>query len=258
MGFSLDWLALREAADGDARDDRLRRGAAQLAGDNPVVMDLGCGSGSTARALSEVLPENTQWRLVDNDPVLLDTARRSVGADSSTHQLDIDDVASLPQQGATLVTASALLDLVTESWLERFISIVDVPFYAALTYNGTMRWDPPLPEDALITDAFNRHQRSDKGLGPALGPQAVTTAHRVFRAAGRDVTIADSPWELGPESHALQEALVEGIAAAAREMGETAATAWGKARVAAAPDTHCTVGHEDILVSAPRLKGNNP
>ena len=45
MGFSADWLALREPADHAARDGDLLAAAAQVAG--AVIVDLGCGTGST-------------------------------------------------------------------------------------------------------------------------------------------------------------------------------------------------------------------
>lgn len=253
MGFSPEWLSLREPADKAARNQDLLRTAARLAGDQPVIMDLGCGTGSTVRALSAFLPSNTLWRLVDHDETLLQAAQGHVGPGSTTHLADIDQIASLPLEGVTLVTASALLDLVTQSWVERFAATLQVPFYAALSYNGQMSWDPPLPQDDLITEAFNRHQRTDKGLGSALGPASVQTAHSAFEAAGATVQVAESPWQLGAEAIPLQQALISGIASAAHEMGEPSALAWGETRIAAAPTTHCTIGHYDILaVPAPR------
>lgn len=253
MGFSLEWLALREPADREARNTDLRHEAARLAGHHPIVMDLGCGAGSTVRALADVLPEDTVWRLVDNDSALLDTAQTLVGPGSTTHLANINEVSALPFEGVTLVTASALLDLVTEDWVRRLAAVLRVPFYAALSYNGQMRWDPPLPDDQSITEAFNRHQLQDKGLGPALGPESVETTQRVFESVGATVTVAPSPWQVGPEQSALHEALVRGIAEAAFDMGEPSALDWGKARVAAASTTQCTIGHDDILVVPPHL-----
>ncbi|WP_370582807.1 methyltransferase domain-containing protein [Paracoccus sp. NBH48] len=48
--------------------------AAVLAGPDPVVLDLGCGTGSTLRTLGPHLPDNARWHLVDNDPALLERA----------------------------------------------------------------------------------------------------------------------------------------------------------------------------------------
>ena len=42
----------------------------------------------------------------------------------------------------------------------------------ALTWDGTMTWDDPDPDDALVAEAVRSHQFRDKGMGPALGPAA--------------------------------------------------------------------------------------
>ncbi|SEK39755.1 Methyltransferase domain-containing protein [Roseovarius nanhaiticus] len=218
MGFSADWLALREPADHAARDAGLLRQAAVAAGPAPVILDLGCGTGSTVRALAPHLPRSTLWRLVDNDPDLLDRAAKAArdgGARAETHACNLADLDSLPLEGVTLVTASALLDLMPEAWLRAFAARLGVPFYAALSYDGRMEWQPEEARDAPVTEAFNRHQRGDKGIGPALGPDAAPTAAAVFAEAGFDVIRARSDWQLGPEQAPLQAELVRGIAAAA-------------------------------------------
>lgn len=252
VGFSADWLTLREPADQAARDHTLLQHALELAGANPVLMDLGCGTGSTVRTLAPALPGTTIWRLVDNDPMLLERALESAGEGSTGHLVDIDQLESLPLEGVTLVTASALLDLVTEEWLGRLSQILKVPFYAALSYNGEMRWDPVDPRDQAVTEAFNRHQRQDKGLGPALGPTSVEKTIEVFEAAGFIVLHGDSPWQLAPGFSELQQALVAGIAQAASEAagepGEMTAQAWGETRVAQAAQTQCVIGHGDLLI----------
>lgn len=252
VGFSADWLTLREPADQAARDDALLQHALELVGANPVLMDLGCGTGSTVRTMAPALPGTATWRLVDNDPLLLERALESAGEGSTGHLLDIDQLASLPLEGVTLVTASALLDLVTEEWLGRLSQVLKVPFYAALSYNGEMCWDPVDPRDQAVTEAFNRHQRQDKGLGPALGPTSVVKTIEVFEAAGFIVLHGDSPWQLAPESSALQQALVAGIAQAASEAAgepdEMTAQAWGETRVAQATQTQCVIGHGDLLI----------
>lgn len=253
MGFSTDWLTLREPADRAARDPALLERAVRLAGPHPVVMDVGCGTGSTVRTLASTLPTTRSWRLVDNDPVLLDQAQLAAGPQSSSHLVDINQLESLPLEGVTLMTASALLDLVTEDWLGRLATLLTVPFYAALSYNGQMQWDPADALDETVTEAFNDHQRRDKGLGPALGPTSVEKTRETFEAAGFTVLHAESRWQLGVESVELQQALVEGIAQAAEEAGETTARAWGDLRVAQAPQAQCTIGHGDLLIIPPTM-----
>lgn len=250
MAFASKWLALREPADRAARDETLLNKAITAAGPTPVVLDLGCGTGSTVRTLSPLLPESTTWRLVDNDQELLDIAASNLPW-STVHLLDIRDTRSLPLDGVTLVTCSALLDLVTESWLHDLAGVVTVPFYAALSYNGVMRWEPELPQDRAVTEAFNQHQRQDKGLGPALGPDAATRAVEVFHSAGWTTEVARSDWALGPDSEALHAALVEGIGQAASEAGEDRAKDWTKQRVSASSHSGCVIGHIDILATPP-------
>ncbi|MGZ3217031.1 class I SAM-dependent methyltransferase [Paracoccus sp. T5] len=254
MGFSAEWLALREPADGAARDGGLLARAARAAGPDPVILDLGCGTGSTLRALGPHLPDHAHWHLVDNDPTLLEIARTEAPGRSTSHGLDLRDLEALPLEGVTLVTASALLDLMPADWiagLARRLSHVGLPFYAALSYDGEMTWDPPLPEDAPVTRAFNDHQRRDKGLGPALGPEAGSEALAVFRNAGFAVTAAPSPWRIGPDQAALHRALIAGIAGAAEEAGAPMAADWGIARREMAPRSHCRIGHLDLLALPP-------
>ena len=247
MGFSADWLALREPTDHAARDADLAQRAVSAAGPSPVILDLGCGTGSTVRALAPLLPKSTQWRLVDNDRELLNLAGKAAGTSATLHQLDLSDIDSLPLEGVTLVTASALIDLVSREWLEQLALRLSVPVYFALSYDGEMHWQPENPLDANITVAFNDHQRTDKGFGQALGPDSVEVACEVFESSGFAVLVANSPWMLGPEDAALHKELVAGISRAASEFGLQDAELWGTERIAAADKTFCQIGHGDIL-----------
>lgn len=247
MGFSADWLALRDPADRAARDAALLRRAAQAAGPAPVILDLGCGTGATWRALAPLLPSGTRWRFVDNDPALLAVAGAAAGPAAEVIRADLGDLDALPLAGATLVTASALLDLVSADWVAGLVNRLGVPFYAALSYDGRMEWTPDHPQDAAVTDGFNRHQHGDKGFGPALGPDAVPRAAALFAQAGFEVLQADSPWRLGPDMAALQRDLTRGIADAAAEAGVAGASDWGRARQDSAGAASCLVGHLDLL-----------
>ena len=247
MGFSPEWLSLREPVDRQARDDALLRRAVQAGGPQPVIMDLGCGTGSTLRAMARHLPSGTRWHLVDNDPALLQIASDQV-QDARTHVLDLRDLSSLPLDGVTLVTASALLDLMPAHWVQELAALLarrGIGFYAALSYDGIMHWDPALADDAGIRDAFNKHQRGDKGLGPALGPEAAAAARQAFDNAGFDTTIADSPWRIDADHAEMHAMLVEGIAMAATETGIGQADDWAHARIATGG--LCTIGHQDLL-----------
>ena len=217
------------------------------AGPNPVILDLGCGTGSTVRALVPFLARPAQWRLVDNDAELLELAGAAAGDAASVHKQDLLDLDMLPLEGVTLVTASALLDLVSRQWLVDLASRVRVPVYFALSYNGVMNWSPSDLSDEAVTKAFNAHQLTDKGFGKALGPSSTETAREIFAAAGFDVQVSDSTWRLGVGDEKLQRELVSGIALAALEAGEPSAKTWGLARTAAAAQSSCSIGHDDIF-----------
>lgn len=250
MGFSPAWLDLREPADLLARDEALCARAGAAAGPAPVVVDLGAGTGASLRALTPHLAAGARWRLVDADAGLLALAHGRHGDAVTPFVMDLRDIAALPLEGATLVTASALLDLMPEDWVTRLaahLAARGLPFLAMLSYDGVMTWDPALPADDAVTAAFNRHQGGDKGLGPALGPASGARTAAIFRAAGYDVAVADSPWRLGADQTALQRDLVAGIAHAAAEAGLRGAAEWGAARVAAAAVTACVIGHTDVL-----------
>lgn len=251
-GFSLDWLSLREPADRAARDPHLRRRAAESAGPQPVVVDLACGSGALMRDLGAALPPAQRWRLVDHDADLLAAAAKGSGA-VETHCLSLLDIAALPLAGATLVTASALTDLVSEAWLAALVARLAaerLPFYATLAYGGSCVWQPPHARDAAVLAALNRHQHGDKGFGPALGPDATDRLCALLAAAGYRLSQAPSPWRLGPDRAALQIATSDGYAQAARELGvctEPESADWLAYRRAQAAAGSMTVGHWDVL-----------
>ena len=88
---------------------------------------------------------------------------------------------------ADLVTASALLDLVSRAWLTdavRACAARGAAVLFALSYDGSVRWADEDPDDVLVREALNEHQRREKGLGHALGPDASEVAEALFRAEG--------------------------------------------------------------------------
>lgn len=258
-GFTTDWLDLREPADRAARDPGLIAGAAAIARrlERPVVVDLGCGTGSGMRALDPALPTDRLWRLIDHDRRLLDEARRRAGADPDLrfHEAGLADIEALPLAGAALVTASALFDLVSEAWLARFadrLAALRAPLYAALTYDGRVRWAPEHPLDGAMAEALDRHQRTDKGFGPALGPDATARMEMILAERGFASRTASSPWRIGPDQAALQVELARGFAGAATELGAPAPgriADWLAFRTDAAGSSASGVliGHLDLL-----------
>ncbi|PJI84432.1 hypothetical protein BC777_3491 [Yoonia maricola] len=246
MGFSPDWLALREPVDHASRDASLLAQAVACAGSTATVVDLGSGTGSTARAFGDT---GCKWRFVDGDAALLDIAlARHPGAERVV--FDLRDIDQLPLDGVRLVTASALLDLMPLEWvtaLAQRLQDAGIPFYAALNYNGQMRWLPRHAADADVTDAFNAHQRTDKGIGPALGPTSADVAAEVFVKHGFDVHRGDSPWRLNGATVQLHDELLSGIGEAAAEAGFAQAQAWVADRRANVAETVGYIGHTDIF-----------
>lgn len=255
MSFDPAWLALREAADRGARDVSLLRGAFDLLRrtEAPVIVDLGCGAGATRRAFGPGAGLGARWRLVDRDPDLLDRAARDAGAAGEAHLLDLGDLDALPFDGAALVTCSALLDLMARDWLEGLadrLAARRLGLYAALSYDGRMAWTPgPAPREAEVLAAFNGHQLRDKGLGPALGPQAAAALAELLRARGYAVRLERSDWRLGAKAAALQAALAKGVAEAAEECGCPEVEDWLQARLDAITGglSSALVGHLDLL-----------
>jgi hypothetical protein len=257
--FTADWLALREPADSRARSASVVRWVAEgLPADRVIkVLDLASGTGANVRYLIDRLSRLQSWRLVDHDAVLLSVARDSAGTEVSTHILDLaqlDRHATGLFAGCDLVTASALLDLVSESWLRTTIECcreMSAALLFALSYDGRMECEPRDPEDETIRVLVNRHQRTDKGFGPALGPMAAGRAAALLREAGYEVARAPSDWRLSGEDLELQRQLIVGWAGAAAEIApsDSASIAdWRKRRLAhlAAGRSRILVGHEDV------------
>lgn len=262
-GFSADWLALREPYDAAARaaapETSLALWAKGRAG--PLrVLDLGAGTGANLRHLAPRLPVAQAWTLIEHDPALIEAGepRLPTTGDvaASYRRADlVEELEALFEEPVDLVTCSALLDLVSAAWLERLVRIVqarDFALLAVLSYDGRVSLEPAHPFDRALIALVDRHQRTDKGFGPALGPEAGIVLARALHGAGDQPLLALSDWSAGPADRALQAALVEGWAAAALEIAPERAAAigsWREERLAAiaAGRSRCRVGHVDLL-----------
>jgi hypothetical protein len=226
-GFSTEWLTLREPYDLRARNPVVLNAVfASLAGRPSVaIVDLACGNGSTFRALSPRIEALQDWRLVDNDLSLLARVPPSSPPRISVTTLPVDlnrDLEAVFDRAADLITTSALLDLVSEDWLNRLAveaALRRMPVYAALSYDGRAELAPADPLDRPIIDAVNRHQRRDKGFGRALGPLAAGAAIASFERIGYAVTHGLADWEFAPADQDIQKEILSGWANAAREIG---------------------------------------
>ena len=258
-GFSAEWLKLREPYDLSARNTMVLAAVFDLLAGHPsiAIVDLACGTGSTFRALSPRIEAHQNWRLVDNDLSLLARVpSSSPGIAVTPAPVDLSrDLEAAFESPADLVTTSALLDLVSGDWLDRFVVEVaarGLPVYAALSYDGRAELAPSNPLDRLIVDAVNRHQRKDKGFGPALGPSAAKAAIAAFERVGYQVTHGLADWAFGPEDREIQTEILSGWAAAAREIGDpprAEIVEWLKRRreLISAGHSSIRVGHVDLL-----------
>ncbi len=265
-GFSAGWLALREPHDLRARNAKvLDAVVTSLAGHKQIrIVDLACGTGSTLRALAPRFPAGQNWRLADNDLSLLarvSAMPRPPGVTLTTVPIDLNhDLEAALDGPVDLVTTSALLDLVSEPWLERLAVETlarKIPVYAALSYDGRIEIGPPHKLDAAIAAAVNKHQRGNKGFGPALGPESAHAATARFEKLGCTVVHGPSDWVAGPNDRDFQMEIFSGWASAARETGDLSlpdTVEWLTFRrdQAAAGRSSVRVGHVDIFAQPTR------
>ena len=249
-GFSPEWLALREPADAAARSLELTRQIAGVCAAHDVVrvLDLGAGTGSNARFLGARLGGRQEWLLIDNDADLLTRAGRP------SCVADLNELSPEWFTDRHLVTASALLDLVSEAWLHQLVdqcARARANTLFVLNYDGRITYSPADDEDEAVRSLVNEHQRRDKGFGPALGPESPARADALLRERGYQVSRARSDWLVGADQQALQQELIAGWARAAAEQAPSRAAridAWRARRAAhvGAGTSRLLVGHEDV------------
>lgn len=277
--FDAGWLDLRAAADRAARAPRLEALAAdwlraRAGGARTLrIIDLGSGSGANAVHLAPRLPGPQRWTLIDHDAGLLARAHpacaglrtadgKAVSVDTLCRDLRLPAGALAD---ADLVCASAVLDLVDAAWLDALAAAcaaAGCALLATLSVDGRWRFVDTAgrtsgvdADDDFVRVAFNAHQRRDKGLGPALGPDAAAALAGRLRARAFTVESMPSPWrlDLGDPAHArLAHALADGWRDAASAQcpqhgGRIAA--WHARCVGARlrPGMVLEVGHVDLL-----------
>jgi hypothetical protein len=260
------WLALREAADAAARALELVGQIRQRvpAAGPWLIHDLACGSGAMGRWLAPLLPGPQRWVLHDRDPDLLSLAALNMpgpAADGAEVAVEtrVSDVTRLRPddfKGATLVTASALLDLLTLDELTVVIHAcagAGCPVLFALSVTGRVQLLRADPLDARVAAAFDAHQRRRTPRGRLLGPDAVAGAVGAFRRLGAEVVLRPSPWRLGTTQSDLAVEWLSGWVDAACEhepalVPDVDLYRRRRLRDAAAGALAVTVGHADLLV----------
>ena len=252
QGFSETWLTLREPADHAARSRKLSRKLAAWAEQHDTlnIVELGAGTGSNLRYLMPQMGKNQQWVLIDNDadllnhlPEILQPWADEHGAHITANKDELlikhenysatvkwqllnlaEQLFDLPMKNVDLLTASALLDLTSASWLDQLAGLVvehRCSCLFALNYNGHIDWQPVLNSDDTIKALLNQHQLKNKGFGNALGPEAGAYFASALEQLGRHTETDNSNWTINEQSQALQQAIVDGWAPAALEQDGT-------------------------------------
>ena len=281
--FSADWLARRETIDAASRSVALNAALCRgLAKEIPLkIVDLGSGTGSNLRYLAPLLEGPQEWLLVEHDAKLMaelpthmhgwaeangfslesQSQHTTVGGASfqcrfACVHLDLaTELDQVPLAGCHLLTASALLDLVSAQWLNELATRCQSAHTAvlfALTYDGQIAWSPTDPEDAYISDLVNRHQLTDKGFGPALGPDANHACVACFTEHGYRISAQPSEWRLGPQHQEIQQELLQNWSEATlkvRPNGGSRIRTWVQRRSSniRAGRSALVVGHADVL-----------
>jgi len=263
------WLERREAADAAARArDLVEQVRPRLpSGGRRVIHDLACGTGAMGRWLAPLLPGEQHWVVHDRDADLLAVAAADVpgpAADGASvvvepRRTDITRLCAEDLAGAALVTASALLDLLTGDELAGLIDLcaaAGCPALLTLSVVGRVELAPADPLDARVAAAFDDHQRRMTVGGRLLGPDAVAAAVEGFERLGAEVLVRPSPWRLGAAEAELAAEWFTGWVGAACEQEDglgAAAEGYTARRVARARAGRLavTVGHADLLVLPP-------
>jgi hypothetical protein len=261
---SREWLALREPADAAARARALVDRLARPATGRWVIHDLGGGTGAMGRWLAPLLPGPQHWVVHDRDTHLLEVAAAHIpgpAADGTAVSVEVrpSDITRLQPHdlvGATLITASALLDVLTADELAGLATVcagARCPLLLTLSVVGRVALVPADPLDRRVGAAFDAHQRRATARGRLLGPDAVALAVEEFGRLGAEVLARPSPWRLSALQAELAAQWFTGWVGAACEQqaelaGQTAVYTRRRLAQASAGELAVTVDHADLLV----------
>ena len=277
--FPSEWLALREPIDIQSRDEDVLSACAETFEKLEAlsICDLGAGTGASIRALARHLPQNQRWLLVDHDAKNLSRARNLMQEWSDTcsqkrdtltishgeHSINIDTLThdfsaqiSPWSAGTNLITASALLDLTSKVWIQNFVRTLSadkLPLLATLNFDGYLLATPQHEFDEDVFAAFRNHQRTDKGFGPAAGPDAPAILRDELDRAGYEIVEGNSPWRMTSDSQNLMHETLAGISSAAIDLGtfpKVKIHDWLQNRLSNTDSL--IVGHRDIFAQPPR------
>jgi hypothetical protein len=249
------WLSLRESADAAARSVELVDLLLPCLPDSELVIrDLGCGTGSMGRWLAGQLPGPQRWILHDRDPGLLALAVASLRT-ATAEQCDITRLCASDLAGTSLVTGSALLDLLTADEVVGLASAcveAGCPALFTVSVVGRVELTPADPLDAEFSAAFNAHQRRTTDGRRLLGPDAVDVAVHAFERLGALVYRRPSPWRLG-QATLTAEWLKGWVVTACEQQPDLAASAEAYVRRRLEVGELRAVVHHSDLLALPKV-----
>lgn len=276
------WLDLRVPFDDAARQcalPLLDKAVDALPEDSErplVIIDLGAGIGNSMRwfdrHLRRRLPDRRLHRvLVDSDAAALDIAAQRFGTAVRTVATPIASLpgvaaealaevaaeapaetsAASPRPADLLITGSALLDVLTRDDMvviaETLARFSGVGLFL-LSVSGRWKLTPSHLDDAVLDEAFSRHQRRDS----RLGTHAVATLAAEACRIGGQVDTSNSFWDLKAPRDAgfLTRFLTERVDAAieADPRLATIGRAWLDTRLHGGLEV--VVDHTDVLIDA--------
>lgn len=206
---------------------------------------MGAGTGASVRAFSHLFAA-PRWTLADYDAGNLTVAKQR-HPDIATKVCDFARDPDCWPAGTMLVTATALLDLASRAWIDRFVAALrakQLPLLCTLTVDDVLSITPSHALDESVFAAFRAHQHSDKGFGAAMGGEAAAYLETALTKAGFEITADDSPWRI--ERGELLRQLLDGTAGAVRETGRVPEIdAW--LRAAQTNTQLFLVGHRDVF-----------
>ncbi len=261
--FSSEWLTFREQEDLLARNSTILECVTEhLKGTKRLnILDIGCGTGATMRALLPEIKQPQHWTLLDADQELLARARclnqPLVSDPNYTLETVFADLTSgfgFLNREYSLVTATALLDLVSEAWIKKFVMALkhnNLSFYCSITPNNRIEIDPKDNLDKKVICTFNSHRYSDKGFGMSLGGHATDFTIEQLQRSGFNVSSASETWGNRHPNKSFRKIfnakLVEGISQAANNTKMIDASElkqWTDSRLSAIQNEECEIWFE--------------
>lgn len=242
-----------------------------------AVVDVGAGTGANLRwlgphldqALGSALAQD--WALLDHDAVLLEAVRGAAAPwlrRSIRHTGSVATLGDLLQTTGhpRLVSCSALLDLLTASQIDDLVAATVRGADAALwslSVTGDVSFDPGHADDALLVQRFNSDQQrgTTTATGPHFlaGPDGWRLAERAFIDRGWRVSLARTPWILGPNDAPMVARLLTERAQAALKTTDVSADrrairTWLALRLDQAErgQLEVRVDHQDLLALPPK------